>query len=200
MSDSAVGTELGFSPKAFLSIQVPRETNLRYGRERAPILLETETGDVSLELRANGRPAPVPSGVVYLTLEPGTAQERVVGMNLEAGKRYNYQFSRRGLVSPAAERFCVSSTRAVGGRSGSLFIRILEGPMRKAVARTYFVGRTEDGGLSFIFEVPPVPPVLAEIMVPGHSRTLLALAMKPGPGRLQSTARLTFETMDRREP
>src|SRR5258707_11649937 len=67
---------------AYLSIQAPKEVNIRYGEQRARVLLDTPTQVVQLELRANGRLARVPYGLVYLTLEPGTDRTQTVGLEL----------------------------------------------------------------------------------------------------------------------
>jgi hypothetical protein len=179
---------------AYLSVQVPYAMNLEHVPKRAPVLLEAPQSGKLLQLRANGRFTAVPAGIVYLTAKPRDADSVTVAIELKSGQWYHYKFSgdRFCRVLPHEFRF-TAIDRALPGKMGVIFVRFLDGRDMKPTQLSHLIRSTADGGLSISFAGEPLLPLMAEVVSPGHARTLLALAPKAGPGKGYTTAHLSLE-------
>jgi hypothetical protein len=182
---------------AYLSLRVPSALNAEHAPRHAPILLEVPGSSTApIELRANGRYRAVPAGIVHLTARPGSAQAVTVEIELQPREAYHYRFKEEQFTDAPAKTFgLTTSGPALSNNQGLVFARLLEGPDLRPTQLTHVVRHTAEGGLAIWFAGTPHPPLMLEVMAPGHSRALLALAPKPGPG-IYSTARLTLESVN----
>jgi hypothetical protein len=180
---------------AYLSVQVPRTLNFEHSPLHAPILLEAPTPPgTRIDLRADGRSVPVPSGLVYLTAKPHNSSAVTVAIELESGQSYHYRFRSDLFCDTFPKAFKLTTNGPQLAREkGTVFVRFLEGADMKPTQLSYLVRSSEDGGLSVSFAGHPAIPLMAEIVAPGEDRALLALSPEPGPGKLYTTVRLTVE-------
>jgi hypothetical protein len=179
---------------AFLTVLVPQSLVAEYYPKAPPIRLEVSEENISFDLQANGRARRVPAGVVTVkaTAKSGAAANATLELREGESRTYRFRDHQFSFVRP--NRLAIATRGgALPGTSGAFFVRFLHGLNRRRIGLTHVISRARDGGLSVTFAGEPLPPLVADVVVPGRSRALLSMEVTPGPGAGYTTARLAID-------